>query len=217
MEEVASQTCTSPKMPFRFTQSNWLPSTHSLSLEHWQANSTTPDNRTRYCVHIRVTLGEGMGEQPHLPTCGVDCWSSIYCKKPVWEIKSPKLWPLHWVGNPVLCKVLAWGGASLLHHTGCWAQLVGSSYLGWKNCTGGSDSQHDARRLLSYCGCHHGEENEGQRAWAPQGLRGATWSSVAYCNIDNWMPGLDEGASDREVGRTDDVCTHKYKWGSAHT
>ena len=54
----------SPKMPFRFTQLRRLPSINSLFLEHWQAHSTTPNDQTRYCVHIRVNLGEGRDNQP---------------------------------------------------------------------------------------------------------------------------------------------------------
>ena len=49
------------------------------------------------------------------------------------------------------------------------------------------------------------------------GFRGVTWSSAATCNIDDWMQGLDEGATEREVGRTDDIHIHNYKWGHACT
>ena len=59
---------------------------------------------------------------------------------------------------------------------------------------------------LSYCRCHHGEENEGQRAWMPLSVEGdPPRPSAAVCNVNDWMQGLDEGASNREVGRTDDV------------
>ena len=42
----------------------------------------------------------------------------------------------------------------------------------------------------------------------PQGLRGAIQPSASTCNVDNWMQGLEEGASNREVGRTDAVQAH---------
>ena len=62
-EEVASQMGTSPKTSFRFTQSSGSHSTCSLSLEHQWASSTTPNNQMHYCIHIKVTLGEGRGDQ----------------------------------------------------------------------------------------------------------------------------------------------------------
>ena len=49
------------------------------------------------------------------------------------------------------------------------------------------DCHHQAVRSLGNCRCHYGEENKGQRAWAPQGSREATQSSAAAHNIDNWM------------------------------
>ena len=59
----------SPQAPFRFTQSIRLPPIWFLSHEGKQACSMTPDNQMHYCIHVRVTLGEG-GDQP-LPS---DAW-----------------------------------------------------------------------------------------------------------------------------------------------
>ena len=56
--------CASPKAPFRFTQLSRLPSIHSLSPKGRWAHSMTPDDQMHYCVHIRVTLGEGGANQP---------------------------------------------------------------------------------------------------------------------------------------------------------
>ena len=54
--------------------------------------------------------------------------------------------------------------------------------------------------------------------WHPQGLRGDTQSLAAACNIDDWMPGLDEGVSEKKVvGRTDDIHSHNDESGHAHT
>ena len=79
MEEVLSQMGASSKMPFRFTQLSRLPSVHSLSLECQWACSTTPNNWMHYCIHIRVTLGEGRGNQ--LPPSHVWNGLLICCKK----------------------------------------------------------------------------------------------------------------------------------------
>ena len=63
MEEVLLQMSTSPKMPFRFTQTSRLPSVCSLLIEHQWACSTTPNDQMHYCIHVRVTLEEGRGNQ----------------------------------------------------------------------------------------------------------------------------------------------------------
>ena len=54
----------SSQMPFQFTQCGGLLSEWSLSSEHRVDPSANKD-QTRYCVHVRVTLGEGRGDQPH--------------------------------------------------------------------------------------------------------------------------------------------------------
>ena len=64
MEEVLLQKGTSPKTPFRFTQSKRLLSIWSLSPEHWWDHSTSPDEQMWYCIHVRVTLEDGRGGQP---------------------------------------------------------------------------------------------------------------------------------------------------------
>ena len=73
IEEVLSQMVTSPKMPFRFTQSSRSPSVCSLSLECQWACLTNPNSWMHSCIHVRVTLGEGMGNQP-LPSY---TWSGL--------------------------------------------------------------------------------------------------------------------------------------------
>ena len=64
IEEASLQMGISSKAPFRFTLLKRFPSIHSLLLEGRQTCSTTPDNEMFYCVHIRVTLEEGGGNQP---------------------------------------------------------------------------------------------------------------------------------------------------------
>ena len=50
----------------------------------------------------------------------------------------------------------------------------------------------------------------------PQGPRGAACSSATACNADDWMQGLNKGASDGEVRKAGNVCTHGYEWGGGH-
>ena len=64
MEEVFLQMGIPSKMPFRFTQLSRSPSKWSLSHEHWWDHSMNPKDQMCYCVHVRVTLGEGRGDQP---------------------------------------------------------------------------------------------------------------------------------------------------------
>ena len=63
MEDSLSQMGTSSKMPFLSVQCNRLPSEWSLSPEHWQSNPAHED-RMLYCVPVRLTSGEGRGDQP---------------------------------------------------------------------------------------------------------------------------------------------------------
>ena len=51
----------------------------------------------------------------------------------------------------------------------------------------------------------------------PWGSQGATQSSAATCNIDEWMWSLVMGAFDREVDRTDNVHAHYYGSGCTCT
>ena len=64
IEEVSMQMGTSPNVPFRFTQLSKLPSVCTLSPEGGQAHSSTLDDQMHYCICIRVTLGQRVGDQP---------------------------------------------------------------------------------------------------------------------------------------------------------
>ena len=57
---------------------------------------------------------------------------------------------------------------------------------------------------------------QGRGPGCPQGMGAATQLSAATCNTNDWVQGLYAGASNRKVGRTDDVHTHNYEWGHAH-
>ena len=64
MEEVFSHLDAPSKVSFRLTQLSRSPSEWSWSLECWWDCSMTPKDWTCYCVHIWVTLWEGIGDQP---------------------------------------------------------------------------------------------------------------------------------------------------------
>ena len=50
-----------------------------------------------------------------------------------------------------------------------------------------------------YCGCCHREANRGQEPRAPQGSGRAIRPLAGTCNVDDWMRGLNEGASDGDT------------------
>ena len=63
LEDALLQMGTSSKMPFYFAQCGRSPSERSLSPEHQQSNPAHVDQMC-YCIQVRVTLGEGGGDQP---------------------------------------------------------------------------------------------------------------------------------------------------------
>ena len=63
LEEGLSQKDTLSKMPFKFLQPSQLPSEWSIIPEHQQDHLAYED-WICYCIHIRVILGEGGGDQP---------------------------------------------------------------------------------------------------------------------------------------------------------
>ena len=72
LEEALSQMGTSSKMPFCFRQHGRLPLEWSLLPEHWQTDPECEDGMC-YCIQVRVTLGEGGGDQPPHP----NAWTSL--------------------------------------------------------------------------------------------------------------------------------------------
>ena len=66
IEAVLLHLYASPKMPFRFRQTNQSPSERSVSSEHQQDHPITPKDRKHYCVQVRVILGDREGDQPPL-------------------------------------------------------------------------------------------------------------------------------------------------------
>ena len=73
LEEALSQMGTSYKMPFHFTWCSRSPLEQSLLPENWQSDAACEDWMC-YCIWVRVTLGEGGGDQPpppHAWTCSL--------------------------------------------------------------------------------------------------------------------------------------------------
>ena len=66
LEDALSQMGTSSKMPFHFMWHSRSPSEWSLSPKHWQSNPAHEDLMC-YCIQVRVTIGEGGGDQPPPP------------------------------------------------------------------------------------------------------------------------------------------------------
>ena len=217
MEEILSQIGTSPKTPFRLIQLSQWTSIHSLSLKHQWAHWVTPNNWMCYCIHVRVSLREGRDNQP--PTFLCMEWISN-----CWHIT--KSCPRDLITEAV---VLALGEAILFFGScSCYESLL------YRNA---QDIEFSLRGHVTWAGRTAQVEatihtmQEGHRAMVdaimekktkarghghPQGLRRATWSSAAACNINDWMQGLDEGVSHKEVRRIDDICACGQKQSGAH-
>ena len=73
LEERMSWMAASSKMPFRFMQSSHSPSEWSLTPDCQQDNPTL-EEQTWFCIHVRVMLGEGGGDQPQYS----HAWSGFF-------------------------------------------------------------------------------------------------------------------------------------------
>ena len=157
LEEALSQMGASSKMPFCFTWCGRLPSKQSLSPEHWQSNPAHED-QTCYCIQVRVTLGEGGGDQPPPP----HAWTSLLIADMFQDGLE------EWITEAV---VLAPGEVILFFRwwllkeglswwcKGCWIPLGQPSQLGWERGSGGNNGEYCPGRLSSHHRCHHGKEN----------------------------------------------------------
>ena len=200
MEEVVLQTGAPFKTPFRFTPLSSLPSEWSLSPEHWWDHLMTPEDQMCYCIHVRVTLGEGRVDQPP-PS---HTWNGLLITNILQET-CPR-------DHNTEAVVLALGEAILffgrhLHNKGllyCDAQGIEHSLMDSVTWAGRTAQVELTVNTIQ----------EGHRAIAdtilekemratgpghPWGPRGAAQSSVAACNVDDWMQYLNEGAPDGEV------------------
>ena len=217
MEEIALRMGPSPKTPFRFTQSSRSQFRCCLSLWHWWAHATYPDNQKHYCVHIRVILGEGRDDQPP-PS---HAWSWLLITDILQEAC-----PGDWISKAVVLvpgeAILFFGRCSL--REGLLCSSAEDVELGLRGPVNWAVRTVQVEAIINTIqeGCQvmmdavMEKKTMARGLGHPWGSRGATQSSAATCNIDNWMWGLDEGTSDREVGRAGDILAEKYGWDSAH-
>ena len=218
MEEVASQMGMSPKTPFRFTQLSRSPSICSSLLEHWLVHSTTPDDWMQYCIHIRVTLKEGKGDQPS----SSDVWSGSLISS-----KLQEACPGDQITKPIVLvpgeAVLFLGRCSLQEgflYNNVWdVELSLNGLVSWAGRTVQGETtvntvQEDHQSIMDPIMEMKMKVRGPGHPWES---RRATWSSAAACNINDWMQGPEEGVTEREVGRTDCIETHSHEQGHTHS
>ena len=168
-----------------------------------------PNDWTCYCIHIRVTLKEGKGDQPP-PS---HTWNRSLIANILQEAcpgdqirEVVVLVP----GEAVLFFRRCSLKEGLLYNNGWDVDLGLSGPVSWA----GRIAQVEATITIIQEGCQAITDTimemkvKSRGPGCPQWSRGSTQSSAATCNIDNWMWGLDESASKKEVGRTDDIYTH---------
>ena len=210
MEEVLSQMDASPKMPFRFTQSSRSPSICSLLLEHGWTCWTTPDDWTHYCVHVRVTLGEGRGNQPP-PS---HTWSGLLITNILQEAC-----PKDYITKAVVLApgeaILFFGRHSckegLLFRNAKDVELGLRGPVNWAGRTAQVEATVNTIQEghLAIADAIIKKKMKARGHGCPWGLRRVTQSSAAAYHVDDWIQGLDKGVSDEEM-RTDDIWTHRY-------
>ena len=127
LEEGLSQMGTPFKMPLRFMQSSWLPSEWSLSPEHSEDHPAHKDWMC-YCVHIRVTLGEGETTSPHL-TCMAWFINCRHVPGWSWRADYQSSSPCPRGGNLILWTMITQRRAPLGKCQGWWIQVDRPSQL----------------------------------------------------------------------------------------
>ena len=90
--EVLSHPDASPKTPFRFRRTSWLPSERLVSSEHRWDNSYT-QNRRCYCIQVRAKLGDGGGNQPPLSHAWGGCLITDILQE---------AWPEDWITEDIV-------------------------------------------------------------------------------------------------------------------
>ena len=217
MEEVFSQMGTPFKMPFRFTQLSRSPSEWSLSPECCGDCSITPKDHTHYCVHTRVSLGEGRGDQPS-PS---HAWNWLLITNILQEVcprdcitEAVVLVP----GEAILFFGRCLHNEGLLHcdaqdiEHGLMGSITGAGRTAWVEAT--VKTLQEGHRAIADAILEMKTKARGPGH--PKGPKGAAQSSAAACNIDNWMQGLNKEPSNGEVRKAGNVHTHGYVWGGTH-
>ena len=157
LEDALLQMGASSKMPFHFAWCSRSPSEWSLSLEHQQSNPAHEDQMC-YCINVRVTLGEGRGNQPppsHAQTSSLIA-SMFQDGLEKWFTEAVILVPrkaILFFGQWLLKEGLPLGDA----------RDVGFHLAGPVNWAGrglcGNNGEHCPTRSLSHCRYHHGKKN----------------------------------------------------------
>ena len=201
----------------QITQLSRLPYKWSPSPEYHWDHSTTPDNQMYYCIHVRVTFGEGRGDQPppsHAQnrsliadilqeTCPRDCITEAV----VLALGEAILFFRRCSHNEGLLYCDTQDIEHCLMGSITWAGRIAQVEVTVNNIQKGHRAIADA--IL---------EKETMARWPGHlwGLRGAAQSQAATCNINDWVCGLNKGASDGEVRKAGDVHFHGYEQGGTH-
>ena len=197
----------SPRALFRFTQSSRSFSIWFLLPEGQWACSITPDNEKHYCIHVRVTLGEGTGNQP-LPC---HAWSGSLIADMFQDALD------EWITEAV---VLApeetilfferWSHKEGFPYTS--ARVMVFSVTGPVNWAGWTVQVEVTTNMVQegHQAIEDAVMEKRVKAREPQHLQGsgrAILPLAGACNVDDWMWGLHEEASNGDVRRTNDPCT----------
>ena len=216
LEEALSQMGTSSQMPFQFTQCGGSPLEWSLLLEHWAYPSANED-QMHYCVQIRVTLGEGRGDQPPPPHAQTGSLIADIFQEDLEERITKAV-------------VLAPGEAILFF--GRWSLKEGLPHRKTRDVAfsiagpvtwGRRQAQVKMTVNMVQEGCQAIAEAVAEKRMKAQGP-GSPWGKkrnnqalAAACNIEEWMQGIEEDDSkvklrNGKVGNHGAEPRHVWSW-----
>ena len=185
------------KTPFHFVWCGRSPSEWSLLLEHQQDNPAQED-WTCYCTWVRVTLGEGGGDQPP-PPCMDQFLNCQHVSGQPWRMNYRGCGIGPWEGNLFFGRQFFKEGFPLgyVMDVGFW--------LGGPVNMAGREAQVETTMSIVQEGCWViadavvGKRTEARGPGHPQGTTKTNWTPTAVYNINKWMWGLEEDASKEEV------------------
>ena len=159
-----------------------------------------------YCIHVRVALGEGRGDQP--PPSHV--WNGLLIANILQEA-CPRDCITEAVVLALGVAILFFGRCScnegLLYRNAQDVKLSLRGPVTWAGRTSQVEATlhtiQEGHRAMVHAVMEKKTKTRGPGH--SQELRRATWPSPAACNVDDWMWGLDKEASDEEVRRIDDI------------
>ena len=170
----------SSQMPFQFTQCDGSPLKWSLSMEH-QADPSTNKDSMCYCVHIRVSLGEGRGDSlppPHTWTDSLIAYIFQECL----EERITKAVVLA-LGEGILFFGRQSLKEGLFHRKARDVTFSRPSHLGQETGSGEDDSQYGTGGLPSHWRCSGEKEDESPRT--RMSLREKEDQPDPCCNIQH--------------------------------